>query len=439
MQLFEHGWNKFQKDHLLTEVSFDTAEQFKARMKTGADLALDERIAFPFISIGQLGRILEGEEGQFYARAGSLAETALCQRLVEAEAGYLRDKSINPHEFIGASIFPSGMNAITTTLEHVIENISRTMRCGMRFLRGKTLYYNSNNVFSALEERYNLAHTITVDTTKPNEVETYLKDYQGGIIAIFYETATNPLIEYTDTRTIYKLAHRRNVPIIVDNTFLTPYLLQPMRIGADVVIHSMTKYFNGLGNFLAGAAIGPIKFVKEMRTSQTDFGNVFQSPAIAKLFYDQLASLDERMKLYVKNAREIAAALQSTRMLKPKIEKVLYPEIKDTRYNSAGGVLSFILKGKDDQEKIFREARLMQYCARLRGSSDKIAYSVGFGDNQYRVFGENTWNEAAAATKNHIPGLVRLATGTSNAEYIIPFLRTALDYTYQLKQLRKSE
>jgi methionine-gamma-lyase len=329
------------------------------------------------------------------------------------------------------------MNAIATTLEHGVENIPRTMRSGMRFLRGKTLYHNTNNVFAELEKRYHLASTAVMDTTKTDEVEKSLENYQGNIIAIFYETATNPSIEYTDTRAIYKLAHSRNIPIIVDNTFLTPYLLQPLRMGADVVIHSMTKYFNGLGNFLAGAAIGPSKFVRKMRVSQTDFGNVFQSPAIARLFYDQLASLDERMELYVKNAKEIAATLQSTRMLKHKIEKVLYPEIKDTRYNSAGGVLSFILKGKDDQEKIFREARLMQYCARSRGPSDKVVYSVGFGDNQYRVFGENTWNETAL-TKNHVPGLVRLATGTSNAEYVIPFLRTAFDYAYQLKQFKKS-
>jgi methionine-gamma-lyase len=438
MVLFEENWNPFKGEYLVTSASFDERKQFEQRIIAGESLPLEQRVAFPFTEVGQLGRILDGEQGQFYARAGSLAETALRRRLVEAEAGYLREKAINPHEYVAASVFPSGMNAIATILENVVERIPRIVRGGMRFVCGKTLYHNTKNVFSMIERKYNIAKTAVVDTTNLAEVKRVLRESQGNIIAIFYETVTNPLIEYTDTRAIYNLVHYQNIPIIVDNTFLTPYLQQPMRMGADIVIHSMTKYCSGAGNYLAGAAIGPKKFIEDIRDMQIDSGNVFQSPEIAQFFYSQLLLLPERMEQHVRNAREIAAALQGTRMQKHKIERVFYPTIQDTRYYSAGGVLSFMLKGKDDKEKRYREARLMQFCIGRSYPYDRIIYAVGFGDKQYRIFGESTWGDVHGIDEQNTAGLIRLATGILPTRHVIDFLRDALNNAYQLKQYRRS-
>jgi|GEM_PF-1680630 len=389
----------------------DSLVKFKERMerKTALDPEKEPRVAFPMKKPGDLYRIYRGEkEGHFYSRFGSAAEGALRERLVLAEAGFLEDIGVNPNAEFDSLVFPSGMAAITSVAMELARRIPIDERKGMKFIQGNTVYYNTNTVLSERMQEMGLEAALRVDTTNVDEVEKALKENKGKIVAIFYETVTNPLLEFTDTRRISELAERYGVPVIVDNTFLTPFLQQPLRLGADIVIHSMTKYISGYGDVMGGAVVGPRGFIDGLRTLQFDHGSVLQSTEIAKLFLERLGKLHERMMVHIRNADEIAEFLKTVEM----IERLFHPKLseRDTRDGSPGAVMSFILKGRNSDEKDVLVREVIRKVVELEGP---VTYKASLGEEGHLI-----------EENDHEKGLVRFAVGRiPDAKEAIEFLK----------------
>lgn len=424
---FNDEWKEFKETSLITPENYEKdVANFKKYSKRASGRTLRLQVSKPLSHVGQLGDMILGKEPKdFYFRLGSGVTDALAERLVLTEAGYLEEKGVNPLEHIAATTTPAGMAAIYAVAMELARNMSFEKRKGRRFLQGKTVYTHTNNVLTDRMKEMGLEAAIKVDTTKPEDVESALRYNRGQIIGIFYEPVTNPLIEYTNTRAIHQIAKEYGVLVIVDNTFLTPYLQQPFRMGADIIIHSMTKYMNGEGDMLGGAVIGPQEFIKSMREWQTTTGCVIQSPTLALSLFDRLGMLSERMEIHVQDAKLFADYLKNSKY----VEKVNYPDLgENTRDGSPGAVISFVMAGKDADEKIRREAALMQYL--IDNSRETgILYQVSLGDREHLMIGETTLG--FGKSENLPAGLVRFAVGREpEAKEVISFLEKAFEHVY---------
>lgn len=426
------------KNSLKTDESYDSKQAFEQRIvqtkvqiettisKSGFDLeASTQDVATPFRRVAELGDIEAGQLGQWYNRFGSLAEFALCQLLVQLEAGYLTEKGINPLDHLAATVFPSGMGAIDTVARHLVRQIPITQRQGKRVLHGETVYFNTNDVFGPRMEEMGLEAALRVDTRDVQELRTTLQQ-NPKVIAVYFEPVTNPLIQYTNTREVSEVAREHNVPVIVDNTFLTPYLQQPLRMGADIVIHSLTKYMNGHGDLTAGVVIGPKELIKAIRNLQTESGMVISSAETALTLYNRVSELPKRMEQHLTNAREIADFLKSPECEKY-VQEVYFPKLsqEDTRYGLPGAVISFTPKGNTPEQRQQKEAELMQYVIEHPGS---LVHKVSLGEQSHLFFGETTFGYGAGTLP---PGVVRLAVGRESVEGAIQHLKAALQHVYK--------
>ncbi len=407
------GWKMFKNSLVTPDAAYDAKKRFKERMERTpkTEPEKNSQVSFPMEEAGDLYRIYEGKKpGFFYARFGTGAEAALRERLVLAEAGHVEDAGLDPHTQVGALVFPSGMSAISEVAMELVRHIPMEERKGLRFMQGKTVYYTTNTVLSDRMQEIGLEPALKVDTTRPEEVEKALEEHRGMIVALFYETVTNPLLEFTDTREIAKIAQKYGVPVVIDNTFLTPYIQQPLRLGADIVIHSMTKYISGYGDMMGGAVVGPAGFINSLRIMQYDHGCVLQSTDIARTFHERLGRLQERMEQHLENAGEISKFLRSV----DHIERIHYPTLseQDTRYGSPGAVISFDLEGRDDEERKRSVCAMLRYIATRPGP---VTYKASLGEEGH-LLEEN----------DHGPGLMRFAVGrVPGAGEVIEFLKQA--------------
>ncbi len=401
---FGADWQR-AKELLATKQSSDDIGPLKVSLARGPDLGLPSRTSFNMDGEGYLGQVLEGSrDGYFYARAGTPQERVLCDRLVEAEAGYFADEG-DPFDFIDATVFPSGMAAIYGVAKALARNIEHSNRehIDLFFMRGKTVFVNTEAVFDeVIPQETCINKALAVDTTNLAEVYKALQERGRQTIALFYEGVTNPLIEVTDTRKVARMAQEHGIPVIVDNTFLTPYLQQPFRMGADIVIHSMTKYISGHGDVLGGAVIGPKDFIRHLRAWQTVTGSVIDQ-TVAETLYHRLADLPQRMRDHTNNAYGLV-----TRFLQdsPHVDTVHYPDLGDlSRDGLAGGVVTFELAGKTAKEKLAREK---EFIARVESDvRSPISYQVSLGDERYLMIGEST----LGIPSDYPPGTIRLAVG----------------------------
>ena len=323
-------------------------------------------------------------EGHFYARHGTPATKELERRIKLLEAG--------DTDYFDSVAFPSGMAAIANTVEALTRSQS-----GNTFICGSDLYVHVRQLFERhLPPGFK---AVFVDTTNPENVERALE--QGGVIAVYFEPLSNPELQYTSTSNIADIAARAGVPVVVDNTFLSPALFQPLRHGAAIVIHSATKYLNGEGDLMAGVVTGPSSFINQdygPRHLRTVKGAVLDDSRALTLA-ERLTNLPLRMQDHSVNAALLAKALREH----SNVRHVHYPRLIDTYNGYAGGVVSFELNGATDQELHEREARLMQFLRQEQGKPNAtITYEVCLGHPKTLVVGLSRLGH---------PGLVRVAAG----------------------------
>jgi cystathionine gamma-lyase len=228
-------------------------------------------------------------------------------------------------------VYASGLAAAT--------NVLHLLRSGDHLVAFDDLYGGTKRLFNQVMTNYGLSFAY-VDARDPKNVE---KAILKNTKMIWVESPTNPLMKLCDIKTISEIAKKKNILLVVDNTFMTPYYQRPLELGADISLHSTTKYLNGHSDLIGGALmLNDDKLFEKLEFLQNAIGAV-PSSFDCWLVLRGLKTLAIRMEKHTENARKVAKFLEKH----PKIDKVYYPGI--------GGMLSFEIKGDINSAKKFLE------------------------------------------------------------------------------------
>ncbi len=356
---------------------------------------------FVFESAEQGGRRFAGEEeGYIYTRLGNPTQRALEMKIASLEGA---DDAI---------IAGSGMAAVSGIFFSVVKQ-------GDHVISANSIYGCTHAFLSHMLPNYGIT-TSFVNTT---ELENIKNAIQENTRVIYIETPANPTMALTDIKGVVAIAKKHNITVVMDNTFASPYLQNPLSMGVDIVLHSATKYINGHGDVIAGIIAGNQEFIDHCRgTAIKDIGGI-PSPFDCYLMLRGLKTLPLRVQKSTENAQKIAEYLENH----PKIDRVYYPglpshpqhELAKKQMRGFGGMLSFELKGGIEAGKIVMNS--VEVC--------KLAVSLGDVDTLIQ--------HPASMTHSVIPredrlkggitdGLVRISAGIEDVEDIIADLEQAL-------------
>jgi cystathionine beta-lyase/cystathionine gamma-synthase len=411
---FSKQWHEFSDNILRKACPFDTRKNFQQGIHRKKIPPVQE-ITFPFTSIDHFDSILKhGPKGHYYSRLGSPLEDELCRRLVHAEASYVSNQ-----DNLSASIFSSGMAAITTIV-HAFQNaLHNFKKDDLHFLVDEQIYADTHLLFEEYVPTLGFGNSIFVDFTKRDRVETILTYNSKNILALFYQPLSMPYLKETKTVDMREITNwHGRIPLIVDTTLIPPHLQQQFRLGSDLVVYSLSKYVDGQGKYNGGAVIGPVQFTDYVRRLQRVLGNIPSQDAMAS-FCTGLETLPERCDIHIKNTLTFSDYLENHK----EVEKVYYPPYSGVIAGaSPGGVFSFRFAGKHAQEKVQRTERLMEFL--IEHDHIPIANQVGFGSVKHAMLIQTPYRQDKGD-----PGLVRFAVGRNpSAKEVIPFLEKALNY-----------
>ena len=269
---------------------------------------------------------------------------------------------------VDALCFSSGMAAI--------DAVMRLFKSGDHIVTGFDLYGGSFRLFENTYEPYGLTFT-AVHTSDLTAVE---KAIQPNTKAIYLETPTNPTMEITDLKALSDLAHQHDLLVIVDNTFLSPYFQRPLTLGADIVLHSATKYLSGHNDLLAGCVISRQQAVADQLRAIYKTTGAMLSVFDSWLLLRSLKTLPVRMKQHQENALYLAQWLEK----QPIVEKVLYPglpghpgyDIQKKQASGFGGMISFYVKKETYVKTILESIQLIQFAESLGGTESLLTYPI---------------------------------------------------------------
>ena len=360
---------------------------------------------FEFETVQQGGARFAGEEpGYIYSRLSNPSLKQAEEKLASLENGE------------AALAAASGMGAISAALW-------TSVVAGDEILASDTLY---GCTFSLL------CHGMTkfgVDTKFIDmvDIENLKKHLTPKTKVVYFETPCNPTLKILDIQAIAEAAHQYNpaIRVMVDNTFCSPYLQRPLELGADVVVHSATKYINGHGDVIAGFIVGTAEFIGQCRTfGLKDMTGAVMSPFDAFLIARGLKTLDIRMERHCANARKVAEFLHSH----PAVDKVYYPglpdfegyEVAKKQMKDFGGMLSIELKAS--REEVANALNKLQLCT--------IAVSLGDAETLVEhaaTMTHSTYTPEELAAAGISEGLVRISVGLEDPDDIIADLKRVLD------------
>lgn len=322
---------------------------------------------------------------------------------------------------IGAIATSSGMAAIAAVSMSFLQPTDNFVACA-------TAYGGTYALFKNDLKRYFMSANFVSrrDYNNPAAIENMI---DGHTKFLYLETVTNPVLDVIDISLWAKIAQKYKIPLITDNTFATPYLLNPLDLGADIVVHSATKYINGHGDVTAGVIV--CKNFSDLQKIRNEYMNHFGpilSPRDAYEIVRGLKSLHLRMEWFCKSAKRIAEWLQKQEMVK----RVYYPGLPNhPGYHTAlkqmngkfGGMVSFELEG--GQEKAWR----------FIDCATAFINSVSLGDLESLI--THPWSTTHAAYKDKdkikagiTPGFIRLSVGAEHPDDLIASLEEALKKTY---------
>jgi O-acetylhomoserine (thiol)-lyase len=378
------------------------------------------------------------EAGFLYTRVNNPTVDVLEQRVAALDGGK------------AALALASGMAAVSYTLLSLAEG-------GGRILTSPYLYGGSFDSFGRVYPKFNIHFDPSANINDPAKLE---KDIKGDTKAIFVESVSNPTGAIADLEALAALAHKHGIPLVVDNTFGTPYLINPIKYGADIVVYSATKALNGHGNIIAGLIVDAgtfpwdngnfpqfqekeytlrdratgrkrsffetfpeVSFVTRIRLYYLNYFGAALGPFDAYLALIGIETLSERVAKQVSNAQKIAEYLEKH----PHVEWVKYPGLKSDPYyelaqkyfpKGPGSVFSFGFKGTDEQINKFLN------------SIELLSYHVNVGDARTLIVnspktthGELTPEEQRFA--DIPPNLIRISAGLEDIEDIIADLDQA--------------
>ena len=359
---------------------------------------------FIFDSAEQGGKRFALEEaGYIYTRLGNPTTTVLEDKIAALEEGE------------AAVATSSGMGAISSTLWTVL-------KAGDHIVTDKTLYGCTFALMCHGLTRFGIDVTF-VDTSNLDEVKNAMKE---NTRVVYLETPANPNLKIVDIEALAKIAHTNpNTLVIVDNTFATPYMQKPLTLGADVVVHSVTKYINGHGDVIAGLVITNKALADQIRfVGLKDMTGAVLGPQDAYYIIRGMKTFEIRMERHCKNARKVVEFLNNH----PKIERVYYPglethpgyEIAKKQMKDFGAMISFELKGGFEAGKtLLNSLKLCSLAVSLGDTETLIQHPASMTHSPYT----KEEREAAGITD----GLVRLSVGLENVEDIIADLEHGLE------------
>ena len=366
------------------------------------------------------------DAGNVYGRLTNSTQGVLEQRLAALEGGS------------AALVVASGAAAITYTIEALAAN-------GGHIVAQKTIYGGSYNLLSHTLPQYGVSTTF-VDAHNLAEVEGAIKD---NTRAIYLETLGNPNSDIPDIDAISKIAHAHGIPVVVDNTFGTPYLIRPFEHGADIVVHSATKFIGGHGTTLGGVivesgkfdykasgkypnitepnpsyhglsfydAVGPAAFVTYIRAIILRDTGASISPFNAFLLLQGVETLSLRLDRHVENTKKVVEFLSKH----PKVEKVNHPSLADhpdhevyKRYfpNGGGSIFTFDIKGgKDEAWKFIDNLKIFSLLANVADVKSLVIHPASTTHSQL--------SEQELTEQGINQNTIRLSIGTEHIDDII--------------------
>lgn len=289
-----------------------------------------------------------------YSRTGNPTRAALEALIAELESG------------TAGFAFASGMAAITAVLS--------LFRAGDRILISSNVYGGTYRVLDKVFRQFDIQYGI-VDTTDLSALESAIAP---DVKAILVESPANPLMTVTDLAAVSALAKGYGILSIVDNTFMTPYLQQPLKLGADIVIHSATKYLGGHSDLVAGlVVVNSDALAKRLAFLQNATGGVL-APFDAFLLMRGIKTLSVRMDRHVENAQKAAEWLKEN----PAVKLVYYPglpddpgyEINRKQARNGGAMISFELDERHDFRKFFTSLKLITLAESLGGVESLVCH-----------------------------------------------------------------
>ncbi|VUT28046.1 MAG: methionine gamma-lyase [Candidatus Syntrophoarchaeum sp. GoM_oil] len=358
---------------------------------------ITQNTTFLLDNIDEFEGILKEGGGYLYSRVGNPTQCALEERIALLEGGE------------ATLAFASGMAAISSTMITLLNK-------GDHIISDEVIYGCTHDLFEGLASKIGIEVSF-IDLSDPLNLEGAIRE---NTKLIFFETPANPTMKLIEIKAIADIAKAHGVKVIVDNTFATPYIQRPLELGADIVVHSATKYLCGHGDAIGGLLIGDAELVNSVRSSGLkDLGGCI-SPFNAWLIIRGLKTLSIRMKEHDRNANEVARFLEGEEW----VESVLYPwlpshpqyEIAKKQMSCGGGMIAFIMKREEDVKQLLGRLELCSLAVSLGSVETLIEHPYSMTHNNYPE------KEQLGINKR----LIRLSVGIEEVEDIIADLKNAM-------------
>ena len=337
-------------------------------------------------------------KGYEYSRVSNPTRDRLETNLATLEGG------------VASKVFASGMAAINA--------VTSMLKAGDHIVAGHNLYGGTPRLFNQVLVNFGLTFSY-VDTSDLNAVETAL---QKNTRLVFLETPTNPLMELCDLRALGEIAHRHGAEVVVDNTFMSPFFQRPIELGADMVIHSTTKFLNGHSDGLGGVVVCTRKEQAEKLAFLQKCAGAIMSPFECWLILRGVKTLAVRMLQHDSNGRRVAEYLAKHQ----KVRKVFYPglpshpqyDLAKRQMTGFGSMISFETGSLTNANKMLRKVRVCSLAESLGGVETLISHPA-------------TMTHAALGGEGRrkigiTDGMVRISVGIEDVDDILADLDQAL-------------
>ena len=342
----------------------------------------------------------EEKQRNLYSRFSNPNTTEFVEKIVkmeEAESGYA---------------FATGMSAVFSTFAALLNS-------GDHIVSSRSVFGSTHSLFTKFLPKWNI-ETSYFKVNEPNKIESLI---QPNTKILYAETPTNPAVDILDLELLGKLAKKHNLLLIIDNCFATPYLQNPIKFGADLVIHSATKLIDGQGRVLGGVTVGKADLVREVYLFSRNTGPAM-SPFNAWVLSKSLETLAVRVEKHCENALKVAAFLEGNL----NVQLVKYPflkshpqyEIAKKQMRLGGNVIAFEIKGGIDAGRKFLNKIKM------------CSLSANLGDTRTIVTHPASTTHSKLSIEDRLEvgitdGLVRCSIGLENVEDVINDLKQALE------------
>ncbi|PKD15816.1 O-succinylhomoserine sulfhydrylase [Salegentibacter salinarum] len=309
--------------------------------------------------------------------------------------------------------------AFATGMSAVFSSLAALLNSGDHIISARSVFGSTHSLFTKFFPKWNISHTY-FNVDEVDKIESLIKPETK---IIFAETPTNPGVDVLDLEVLGKIAKKHNLILIIDNCFATPWLQNPIKFGAHLVIHSATKLIDGQGRVLGGVTVGNADLIREIYLFSRNTGPAL-SPFNAWVLSKSLETLAVRLDKHCENAEKVAEFLES----EANAENVKYPflkshpqyEIAKKQMKKGGNIVSFEIKGGIEAGRKFIDA--IKLCSRSANLGDTRSIVTHPASTTHSKLSEEDRLEAGIK-----PGLVRVSVGLEHVDDVIADLKQALN------------